>query len=91
MGPIHVGIYADKFFVRYYNGGILQHEEDVEWRFNKKGQFSQNHDVLLVGYSEDYWLIENNWGATWGINGYGKIKMGDYHNICHLASGIKSQ
>lgn len=29
-----------------------------------------NHAVVIVGYTEDYWIIRNSWGESFGINGY---------------------
>ncbi len=29
-----------------------------------------NHAVLLVGYTQDAWIIKNSWGAGWGDRGY---------------------
>lgn len=29
-----------------------------------------DHAVLLVGYTADYWIIKNQWGSRFGINGY---------------------
>jgi cathepsin L len=29
-----------------------------------------NHAVLLVGYTQDAWIIKNSWGTGWGDRGY---------------------
>ncbi len=29
-----------------------------------------NHAVLLVGYTADTWIVKNQWGTSWGENGY---------------------
>jgi hypothetical protein len=67
------------------------------FQFAGKGVFAAedcgtelNHGVAVVGYgSEDgvpYWLVRNSWGATWGDEGYVKMKRGvGKEGICGIA------
>jgi C1A family cysteine protease len=51
-----------------------------------------NHAVLVVGYDRqiinsevtEYWIVKNEWGTDWGLNGYFKIAMnfGGFGDIC---------
>ncbi|KMT04501.1 hypothetical protein BVRB_8g181670 [Beta vulgaris subsp. vulgaris] len=66
--PISIGIDANGFEFLNYNGGV----------FNGECGQQINHAVTIVGYDTDtdgnnYWLLKNSWGETWGENGYMKI------------------
>jgi C1A family cysteine protease len=44
------------------------------WSSYRSGVFSNcktslNHGVTLVGMSDQYWLVKNSWGGSWGSNG----------------------
>ncbi|XP_053205499.1 procathepsin L-like [Panonychus citri] len=64
-----------------YSGGIFDdptcsnNEEDL------------NHAIAIIGFGssggQDWWLIKNSWGPTWGENGYGRIARGK--NTCGIA------
>jgi cathepsin L len=70
QGPIAISIAAGGFHFQFYGGGILKNCND----------FVMDHAVQLVGYGsesgQDYWLVRNSWGASWGESGY--IRMARY-------------
>lgn len=57
------------------------------WHLYKSGIFDNcatalNHAVFMVGSSEDAWTIKNSWSATWGENGYIRLKKGNTCGVC---------
>merc|ERR1711988_872050 len=62
-GPVSVAIEADQFVFQGYHSGIITHGCGTRL----------DHGVLAVGYGEDYFLVKNSWGASWGDKGYLKI------------------
>merc|ERR1711939_1297010 len=66
LAPVAVAIEADQMSFQMYQGGILTGECGA----------NLDHGVLAVGYTEDYWLVKNSWGATWGSDGYIKLARG---------------
>lgn len=41
---------------------------------------TEDHAVLLVGYTPEYWIVKNQWGLDWGENGYVRISRNRQHN-----------
>lgn len=80
-GPMAVAfeVYNDFF---HYKSGVYHHT-GLEDKFNP---FEiTNHAVLLVGYGtdmtsedapQDYWIVKNSWGESWGEDGYFRIRRG---------------
>jgi len=64
--PVSVAIEADQMAFQLYHGGV----------FSATCGTQLDHGVLVVGYGEDYWLVKNSWGETWGDEGYIKMKQG---------------
>lgn len=77
VAPVSIAIEADQSGFQFYSGGVL------------KANCGKNldHGVLLVGYgtagSDDYWLVKNSWGASWGEDGYIRLVRGK--DECGLA------
>ena len=81
IGPISIAIEADQESFQFYSGGVYS---DPSCGTNL------DHGVNLVGYGTDsssnqnYWILRNSWGQTWGEAGYMRILRGQ--NICGLAT-----
>jgi cathepsin L len=66
LGPVSIAIEADQSVFQSYKSGIL--------KANAGCGTQLDHGVAVVGYGsdngEDYWIIRNSWGASWGESGY---------------------
>merc|ERR1712150_328247 len=73
-GPHSIYLYANSNF-QHYSSGIF---DDASCP-----KYSYNHAVVNVGFDTDdeYWLVRNSWGTTWGEAGHIRIATG--HNICN--------
>jgi C1A family cysteine protease len=63
----------------------------LNWESYHGGIFSSctsklNHAVLVVGYTPEYWIVQNSWGTTFGEQGYIRLKKGNTCGICELAA-----
>ena len=63
----------------YVNPGFGSYEQGVFDGCSYEENISINHGVTLVGYGTDpsegdYWIVRNQWGDSWGENGY--IRLG---------------
>ena len=71
-GPVSVAIDAAGIGFQLYFGGIMKHFCGT----------SLDHGVLTVGYGssssgEDYWILKNSWGGSWGEKGFFRIFRND--------------
>jgi len=75
--PVSVAVEADKAVFQHYTSGIIT---------GTSCGTSLDHGVLAVGYADDYYIVKNSWGATWGDKGYLKIGVEDGIGVCGIQS-----
>lgn len=72
-GPVATLIQVTKEFLIYRDG--LYDESLCDYKLEGL------QAIKIVGYDQtesgqEYWIIENSWGPTWGKNGYAWVKIG---------------
>lgn len=85
QGPVAVAIDANHASFSSYSSGIYNEPACASGNTT-----NVNHAVLVVGYGseptgEEYWLIKNSYGTTWGMGGYMKLAR-NKNNHCGIAS-----
>jgi len=77
--PVSVAIEADRTVFQSYSSGVLN---------STKCGTDLDHGVLAVGFGtengQEYFLVKNSWGSSWGENGYIKIAVQDGEGICGI-------
>jgi len=82
QGPVSVGINASPRSFAYYSSGTLNDPSCTPDAIS--------HAVAVVGWGTDstgqaYWLIKNQWGTSWGMEGYAQIARNS-GNMCGIAT-----
>ncbi|XP_020490363.1 cathepsin S, ortholog 1 isoform X2 [Labrus bergylta] len=81
VGPVSVAVNAMLKSFHLYRGGL--------YNVPSCNPRLTNHAVLVVGYGrdqgQDFWLVKNSWGTTWGEDGFIRIAR-NKKNLCGIAS-----
>jgi hypothetical protein len=80
--PVSVALEADKPAFQHYKSGVMADGAGCGTKLD--------HGVLVVGLTEDAYIVKNSWGSTWGQKGYILLKR-NYNKssavgICGIAT-----
>jgi len=83
VGPVAVAIDASHNSFQYISGDEIYDEPHCS-------SSDLDHAVLVVGYGttwdgQDYWLVKNSWGKSWGDQGYFRLAR-NKNNKCGVAT-----
>lgn len=80
VNPVAVALEADNSVFQLYKSGVLN---------SSKCGYQIDHAVTAVGYgkegNDEYYIVQNSWGAAWGDKGYIKIAAeGPGRGVCGI-------
>jgi len=71
-GSVHTVMLVWQDLIQYKKG-VYKHLE---------GNLMGPHSVKIIGWGKDkdvdYWIVQNSWGASWGMDGFFNIDMNDF-------------
>ncbi|XP_013415102.1 cathepsin L1 [Lingula anatina] len=81
IGPIASAMDANHVSFQLYKSGVYNEP--------RCSSSSLNHGILVIGYgidgSNDYWLVKNWWGKSWGMEGFAMMSR-NKKNQCGIAT-----
>ena len=74
--PVSVALEVQRDF-QAYRGGVYK---------NSNCGRALNHGVLLVGQKDNYYVVKNSWGGSWGEQGYIRMEITSGSGTCGIAN-----
>lgn len=79
--PVVAAMQVTNAFMNYKGGVVSKSDCEV----TDSNRLMGGHAILIVGYTPDYWIVQNSWGADWGEHGFFRMARGNTCGICDLA------
>jgi hypothetical protein len=70
LGPVSIAVNSGTW--QFYSEGTVEYSNILPNTFEELG-----HQALLVGYTENKFIVKNSWGSSWGEGGYINLQRGD--------------